>query len=429
MNSRTGYLLILLLAAVGLGFACHSGESHDPDTDHDEKNATTKAGEEEHEKSGRAHVSRTQQGNALVAIDEETQKRMGLEFHALEKTSQTPTIRAFGRLEQDPSAAFAIRAPLAGFLIANPETPWPELGGLVNQGSIIGHVRPRLGPVELFDLSIRLRQARAEVEEVAADLSVSRASYENKRQLNQKEKVVSDRTLEEAEAKVKSSEARLQAAKETMQLLEDAVGNHKGISTAIPLTVERAGQVIQVEGQPGEAVESGQNILRIADQTHMIARVEVAGTSSQNPTSDPIKATVAVCGAEDKPITARVLGSIAATDVITSGRAFLLALIDESSVIRPGLPVTAFLEMPGETAVGVLVPRSALLRYAGSAWVYRKSGGQQFERVALTDFQPGEKGWFTRSLTEKDEIVTTGAASLLSEELKSQIEAEEEGGE
>ena len=56
--------------------------------------------------------------------------------------------------------------------------------------------------------------------------------------------------------------------------------------------------------------------------------------------------------------------------------------------------VTAFLEIPGVPRKGVLVPRSALIRYGGKVWVYLQNGEEEFIRrmVEVDHPEPGADG-------------------------------------
>jgi hypothetical protein len=71
------------------------------------------------------------------------------------------------------------------------------------------------------------------------------------------------------------------------------------------------------------------------------------------------------------------------------------------------------------------VPREALVRFEGGAWVYVQTGEETFRRSLVTLDVPLENGWFIQgTLKPGDQVVITGAQQLLSEELKSR-ESEE----
>lgn len=426
---RTTSLIMVFAAAAMQMLACRPQKAADEKGEHEPTSSQKSEEGDEEGDAGGTKVSRGENGNAVVSVSAETQARIGLRLQKLEKATRKKTLVAFGRLEQDPVATFTVRAPLAGFIVGDSSNPWPEIGQTIGAGTLIGHIRPRLGPVEMFDMRTRLASAHGEVEEVMADLEAARKSLASKQLLNKDQKVVSERTLEEAERDVKKGETRLSAAKETVKLLEDALGKGEGISVALPLTVERAGQVIQLDAEPGEAVESGQTILKVADQSRLIARIDLTTCPPSEVLSEPLGATIAVAGASEKKFAGKFIGGSTPADLMTSGRSFIFSMTDSANQLSPGLSVSAYMEMPGEAVTGVVVPQSAILRYAGSAWVYVQTAEEKFERMPVENAVPNDSGWFSVSLPAEKKVITDGAALLLSEELKSQIEAEEQGSE
>ena len=75
---------------------------------------------------------------------------------------------------------------------------------------------------------------------------------------------------------------------------------------------------------------------------------------------------------------------------------------------------------------GVLIPADALVRYAGESWIYIQHDLQHFERSLLDTLYANERGIFTTKIKPNQLIVTTGAQTLLSEELRHQIKNENE---
>jgi hypothetical protein len=73
-----------------------------------------------------------------------------------------------------------------------------------------------------------------------------------------------------------------------------------------------------------------------------------------------------------------------------------------------------------------VVPRSAVVRQSGRAWIYVQIANEQFARRNVNLEEPVAEGWFSRSFSPGDHIVTIGAQTLLSEEFKSQIQVGEE---
>jgi hypothetical protein len=77
---------------------------------------------------------------------------------------------------------------------------------------------------------------------------------------------------------------------------------------------------------------------------------------------------------------------------------------------------------------GLLIPSTAVVWYGGKAWVYKKQDKENFVRLPINTEHPSKDGWFNQAsvIQANDEIVTSGAQLLLSEEFKYQIKNENE---
>ena len=141
--------------------------------------------------------------------------------------------------------------------------------------------------------------------------------------------------------------------------------------------------------------------------------------------AEPSGVRVFTLGNETNPIPAELIGPAPMADPQMQGRGFLLLISPNSLKLVPGLALTGLLSLPGEPRSGVLLPRSALVRYNGATWVYLQTGEVTFERTEVTLDSPLQEGWFVeKGLKPKDKVVTVGGQELLSEELKGQGGAE-----
>ncbi|HYM13473.1 MAG TPA: efflux RND transporter periplasmic adaptor subunit [Bryobacterales bacterium] len=365
-------------------------------------------------------------GETVVTLDRDTQARIGLQTETLAAATLPPELAAYGTLIEDPSRSFVLRAPVAGTLRPAGGRGWPALGEDIDGGAIVAALEPRFTPVEQVDLSSRLAAARADVAAATASVSAARASYDRTKILNAENKNASDRALQEADARLRGEEARLAAARQTVQLIQSSLSSPSGSAGARPLRVERAGQVVEILAQPGEAVESGQPILRLAGFDRLLARVDVpAGSAVPGPVSG---ARIVPFGREDRPLDGERVALAAAVDPKFQGQSFLFAVSASGLSLRPGAAVTAYLRLPGEPQHGVFLPPSSVVHYAGKAWAYVQTAADKFSRREADADRPTARGLFTiTGWKAGDRVVTAGAQVLLSEELKSQIQLGEEG--
>lgn len=369
-----------------------------------------------------SRVTRDAAGNTVVKFDRETQQRMDIRTATVVAMTRRREVAAYGRLEEDPSRSFVLRAPVAGTIQGVANEPWPNTGQTVADRSTVGRIEPRLAPADRITLADRLAAARGDTESGKVALATAQAALSRARTLNADDKNVSDRAVQEAEAKVAAEQARLAAATQTVKLIESSLAASR--DHTVPLDLERGGQVVEVLVHPGESVESGQPILRVARFDQFLARVDVPAGETVAP--GLAAASIVPLGQEDHPIRAERVALAAAVDPKTQGQPFLFRVADPSLTLRPGLSVTAWLEIPGAARHGVVVPAGAVVRQSGKAWVYVQTSEEQFARREVALEEPLAEGRFTRSLSAGDRIVIIGAQTLLSEEFKSQIQVGEE---
>lgn len=364
-------------------------------------------------------VSPGPSGEIVVTLDRGAQARIGLQVIALISATGELELAAPGTLQEDPSRAFTLRAPISGTLRVSSSGDWPRLGALLNDGAIIGGIEPRLAPATKVDLESRLTTAQSEVVAATASVAAARAAFERAKDLNAHGKIVADRAVEEAEARFKGEEARITAAKEHVRLIAESLKAATGPTGPILLRVTRGGGVLEVNAQPGEAIESGQPILRVARFDTLVAKVEIPAGEHVAP--HPPIARIVVIGHEDHPLRGEQI-AVATSDPRTLGQTLLFRVGAEGLLLRPGQPVTAYLPTSGTVQPGVIIPRSAIVRFSGKAWTYVEIGEGRFTRRDVPLDHPTDAGWFlTSGVTPGERIVVTGAEVLLSEELKSEV--------
>lgn len=366
-------------------------------------------------------VSRGPGGETVLTLDVVSQRRIGLVVEALTATTARPEVAAYGSLEEDPAESLTLRAPVAGTLRRTEMGAWPAIGQRFAAGATVGLIVPRFAPADRVNLDAQLTAARADVAAVTASLEADRAALQRARTLNAEDKIVSDQALQAAEAKVKADEAQLRSATERVRLIGAALSSATGPGGPMPLSLPRAGEVVQVLAEPGEAVESGQPIVRVARFDRLLARIAI-------PPGEPVDGALSgvrlvVVGHEDRPQRGRRVALGAAVSPQARGEVLLFRVSPDGVALRPGQAVTAYLAAYGEPRAGVVIPRSAVVRQAGAAWAYVQSGGDRFSRRPVLLDHPVDGGWLaTSSFQTGDRVVITGAQQLLSEELKYQIQ-------
>lgn len=110
-------------------------------------------------------------------------------------------------------------------------------------------------------------------------------------------------------------------------------------------------------------------------------------------------------------VSARVLGPFPSSRSGLGG-GWLLAADDGSLV--PGMVMTAQLHGDGRPRVGVLLPRSGVVRWNGIAWAYVVTDATHFERRAVSAALRTDGGWLVGAPFKAGErVVTQGVEALI----------------
>ena len=239
-------------------------------------------------------------------------------------------------------------------------------------------------------------EAEGEAVTAEAALDASRAELARLESLHAMDRNVSTRAVEETRARVRADESRL-------------------------TTVRR-----RIESEWGRLVTAlapdDRKLLvdDLASRRTVFARAAVPGNLV------PERAVARLLGREGEAIEAAAIGESPVADPVNPGRTVLLRIDARTTRWPVGSSVIVELYAGGPPVTGLIVPRSAVVRYAGRAWVYAAdaSGGFRREEVALDVAESVTEpvaGWFLPlpegSRLAGAEVVVQGAQTLLSREL------------
>lgn len=111
-------------------------------------------------------------------------------------------------------------------------------------------------------------------------------------------------------------------------------------------------------------------------------------------------------------------------DPVTQGESYFFQT--KTRPIPFGAHITAWIKENSTQLHGVNIPKSAVIWHLGQAFVFVKNTDQQFTMKALANYTPSLPGYFVMgTLQPGEEIVTTGAQTLLSQHLKALIPNED----
>jgi len=357
-----------------------------------------------------------------VTVKKDAQVRAGIEVAPLAAHAVQAELIAYGKLEEDPSESFTVRAPAAGSLQLARGQTWPSLGQTVAAGSGFGRIQPRLSTTDRIGLETQMATARAELNGSTAAVAAAQTAYDRARALNADNKNISDRAVQEAAARLAAEQAREAGARALIHTLQTSLAD--GTAGALAVVAGRGGEVAEVLAQPGESIEQGAAIVRLARFDRLLAHIDLP-VGEHVPANDRSARIVPTGFEGQSALTGERIGVAAVSDPHTQGVSLLYRLTGSLPGLRPGMALTARFALPGSSGEGVVIPRSAIVQQNGNSWAYVQTKDDRFSRRALNLDLPTQAGFIvSRGFKPGDRVVIAGAQSLLSEEFKSQNEAD-----
>ncbi len=259
-----------------------------------------------------------------------------------------------------------------------------------------------IAPHELSAARSRQAAAAAGLDETRAALAASQKEYARLAALFEKNRNVSEKEVQAAEAAWRSDEAAASAAAVAAAAAKSDVRLEWGAELAAWLS----------EGTPAfRRLEAQQDVL--------IQLTLPPGTGLPSP-----PATACLPGPAGCAATARLVSSAPRTDPRVQGPSFFFVASAAESGLQPGMNLTAFLPV-GQEVQGMVIPAAAVVWLGGKTWVFIEKTPGNFVRREIPAASPVAGGWFVpKEQVPGPRIVTTGAQYLLSEEFRSQIEIE-----
>lgn len=131
----------------------------------------------------------------------------------------------------------------------------------------------------------------------------------------------------------------------------------------------------------------------------------------------PVAVRLHPFGQETSVIRSEVIFPAVAVDAAYQAQCYLALTDNPATPPAVGLSFSGVMELEGKPRAGLLVPHEAVVFHLGKAWVYRKAGDEEFERLEISTGEPVGGGWFiSRDAIKPDNIVIQGAQLLLSQE-------------
>jgi RND family efflux transporter MFP subunit len=304
------------------------------------------------------------------------------------EASETVVLTGHVRAEDEPALGFRI----GGRMIQRP----------VNVGDLVatGQVLARLDPENELN---ELRSAESARAAAQGQLTYARADFERQRQLLANGHTPRAR-FDQAQKALQNAQSGFDDAEARLQIARDRV-------SWTTLEADAPGTVTARGAEPGEVVQAGQMIVRLARQGGRDAVFDVPATLLR---SAPGDAEITVRLTDDPKVTAtgRVREVAPQADPVTRTFEVKVGLSDPPDAMRLGATVTGSVRLESEPVIAI--PASALteLNRQPAVWIVDPKGlTVSLRNVELLRHDPGTVV-IAQGLDTGDIVVTAGIQAL-----------------
>ena len=254
----------------------------------------------------------------------------------------------------------------------------------------------------ILDLKTSYNAALMDIAKARAAAAASQVEYKRLVELNQGGQNVSAKAVEGARAASESDAAVMQNAEQSLAVLKSSMQLHWGTTVAAWLE----------QGSP-------QLDALLAQRTYLL---QVTAISAGGGTASA-EATVQVT--DNTHTVAHLISALPQLDSRLQVPSFLYVVSARAGLV-PGVSLPVFLSA-GPLRSGVVVPYAAVVWWQGRAWCYVEESPYKFTRHEVSTANPTPAGWFvSEDIVAGARVVTAGAQTLLSEEFRSQIQADQD---
>ena len=246
------------------------------------------------------------------------------------------TVSYTGRIQAENETRLAFR--ISGRMVERPI----NVGDHVEPGQVVAKLEPQ-------DELNALRTAQASVAAAQGQLNQAQSNFDRQKTLLARD-IASRAQFEQAESALKTARAQLDTAEAQLKAAKDRVSYTE-------LRVDAGGTVVATGAEPGEVVQAGQMIIRVARKDGRDAVFDVPAQLLRSAPSDPV---ITVSLTDDPAVTAtgRVREVSPQADPVTRTFEVKVGLTDPPAAMRLGSTVVGRMKL--DTAPVIEIPATAL---------------------------------------------------------------------
>jgi len=257
-----------------------------------------------------------------------------------------------------------------------------------------------LPPLGLIELRSQYVEKTAQLGKAKSALHASRQEYERLKALHGDDRNISDKMLQAAEVTLRNDEAAVTTAQAAVDAFKRSARQQWG------------------EALTSAVIKNTSRFQRLSMQEDVLLRV--AAPSGARLSMPP--ETVNVVLDDGRLRSAQLISRSPQADPRMQGPTFFYSAV--ATGLLPGTTLNTRLPI-GPEVTGAVIPESSVVWWQGKGWFYVQSEPDEFVRHEFIGAIPISEGWFIPQL-DAVPVVVRGVQTLLSDELRGQIQAGDE---
>lgn len=369
---------------------------------------------------------------AEIELTQKAFDRLGITTARAEMRNMAQVRRLGGEVMIPPGESAIVVAPVSGTVQPPEEGEMPKPGSAVSKGQVVFSFTPLLTPERFVPTPAERAQianaqaslislqmtADGDVQQFVEQVTAAKIALNRAEQLL-RDRVGSERAVDDAKAQLALAEAGLKVARERKSVLDRLTSDiEKGTVTPITFNSPIDGIVRSIPVTLGQTVATGNTLFEVVNLDVIWIRVPVyVGLLNELKIDKPV--TVAFFGDDGRQLTytANPVKAPPAADALSSTADLYYSINNDSGRFRPGERVSVTLPMDSQSEALVVPVNTIIYDIHGGTWVYVKVDDLHFRRSRVVVQRTTEEFAVINSgLSEGIEIVVDGAAELFGTE-------------
>lgn len=260
----------------------------------------------------------------------------------------------------------------------------------------------------LIEQKNKLNDIKSQISILKNELARDKKNYERFKSLNEDNKNISDKTLQESLVVFQATQANLSKNEALVDGLEQSIRSQWGEKILTMIQSKHHNDILD---------------FLLHDKARLV-RI----TLSNNFTNEaPKDINLSLIDSPNDQFLAKYFSEAPQLDKNLQGKTYFYVTFNNKLRFDSRLIVSASQSMnTNESTKYLFIPKESIVWNAGKAWVYIKIAEDKFIRKAVDTNNEDNDGWMIKEdqIKENDEIVLSGSQLMLSEEFKYQIKNE-----